>query len=85
MINKRNLIPESEKIIIVYNNDCFGDYKIEGKFVDYKKPIKKGKKFIKSRFCTLDKYTNQYASNHQEFKTCNGWEYKQKPEAPHGK
>jgi len=75
-MKNRGETPESEKIIIVYNDDFMGDYQIEGKFIDYKKPIKKSKKVFKSRFCVFDLKSKTWQPTHEEFKTCKGWNYK---------
>lgn len=69
-------IPESNKLIILDCDDFIGDYKIEGMFIDYKKPIKKGNIIFKSRFCTFNKETNQYESNMKEWRNRNSWSYK---------
>ena len=74
-MRRRNEIPESDKMIIVYNDDFCGDYSVEGKFIDYKKPIKKGKRIFASRFCVYDKNSKTWQSMHEEFKTSKGWDY----------
>ena len=55
-------IPESGKLIVLQCDDFMGDYTVEGMFIDYKKPIKKGKKIFTSRFCTFDNLTKQWVS-----------------------
>ena len=74
-MNPKSKIPESEKMIIVYNDDFMGDYTIKGKFIDYKKPIKKGKKTFKSRFCVFDESTQTWVNEQYEFSTSKGWTY----------
>jgi len=63
-----NNIPESNRIIILNCDDFMGEYKVEGMFIDYKKPIKRGKKIFKSRFCTFNKTINQWESNMDEWR-----------------
>ncbi len=69
----KNKTPLSNKLIKLYGDDCFGDYTIQGMFIDYKKPIKRGSRIIKSRFCKL--VDNQYMSDISEWKNGNNWEY----------
>lgn len=76
-MRRTNEIPDSERMIIVYDDDYTGDFTFKGKFVDYKKPIKKGKKTLKSRFFKLVK--GQFESDHAAFRTAKGWEYASEP------
>ena len=69
-------IPESNRLIILKCDNCFGDYEIEGMFIDYKKPIKKGKRILKSRFCTYDNDTKTWDNDMCEWRQRNSWSYK---------
>lgn len=74
-MRSKNEIPISGKAIKLYCDDFMGNYEVHGTFVDYKKPIKKGKRVFKSRFCKYDSSTKKFESAHDDFKNSKGWEY----------
>jgi hypothetical protein len=61
---------EPDKDIILYCSDFMGEYRIQGRMIKYKD------KLGRLRFCTFNRFTNKFESNHKEWSQREGWEYK---------
>lgn len=66
---------EPDKDIILYCDDCMGDFKVYGRMVKYKQPQGRNKTRV-MRFCTFNNDTQKYETDSDAWAQRNAWSYK---------